>query len=279
MAAPARAATPGTGTSRVAGDDPAADTALPARREAPAALPARRDAPTAPAAAATPAGAAIPAAATRDVSAAEFLALGAASRSLGVGPDTLRRWADEGRVRSFTTPGGHRRFARAEIARVAAARSAAPRSLSDLGATPDRLARVHARTYRTTRGPTPRERFGPTARAEFREDGRRLVSSLLAYLDSDDRDVRAAAEADAVAIMEATAARLASAGADAVEVVGTYLRARRPFLGEIAALGRRRALDGPALTSLYDEAAALLDRLLLHLLTAHAAIPSREVTR
>jgi excisionase family DNA binding protein len=213
------------------------------------------------------------------IPAAEFLALGPASRSLGVGPDTLRRWADEGRVPSFTTPGGHRRFARDEIARLVAARSAAPRSLSDLGATPDRLARVHARTYRTTRGPTPRERFGATARAEFREDGRRLVGALLGYLDSDDADVRGAAEADAISIMDATAARLASAGADAVEVVGTYLRARRPFLGEIAALGRRRALDGPALTSLYDEAAALLDRLLLHLLAAHAAILSREVTR
>ncbi len=203
---------------------------------------------------------------------ADWLALGPASRLLGVSADTLRRWADEGRVRSFTTPGGHRRFDRADLSRLAQAREAAPRPLSALGATPDRLARVHARTYRTTRGPVARERFGPEARAAFREDGRRLVVALLVYLDSTDPIVRERAEADAMAVMETTARRLAEVGADATEVVSTYLNARRPFLGEIAALGRRRALDGPALTALYDEAASLLDRLLLNLVAAHAAL-------
>ena len=44
-----------------------------------------------------------------------WLALGAASRLLGVAPDTLRRWSDSGRVESFTTPGGHRRFLRSSL--------------------------------------------------------------------------------------------------------------------------------------------------------------------
>ena len=41
--------------------------------------------------------------------------MGAASRLLGVAPDTLRRWADTGRIESFTTPGGHRRFLRSSL--------------------------------------------------------------------------------------------------------------------------------------------------------------------
>ncbi|HEV8654065.1 MAG TPA: helix-turn-helix domain-containing protein, partial [Candidatus Limnocylindria bacterium] len=40
----------------------------------------------------------------------DWLTLGEASRILGVDPDTLRRWADNGKVEVFTTPGGHRRF-------------------------------------------------------------------------------------------------------------------------------------------------------------------------
>ncbi|MHB8891062.1 MAG: helix-turn-helix domain-containing protein, partial [Candidatus Limnocylindrales bacterium] len=48
------------------------------------------------------------------------LPLGAASRMLGVDPDTLRRWADEGRVPAFTTPGGHRRFDRRALERMIA---------------------------------------------------------------------------------------------------------------------------------------------------------------
>jgi excisionase family DNA binding protein len=51
----------------------------------------------------------------------ERLALGEASRMLGVDPDTLRRWADEGRVPAFTTPGGHRRFERRALERLIAA--------------------------------------------------------------------------------------------------------------------------------------------------------------
>ncbi len=41
---------------------------------------------------------------------ADWLSLRDASGKLGVSPATLRNWADEGRVPSYRTPGGHRRF-------------------------------------------------------------------------------------------------------------------------------------------------------------------------
>lgn len=40
----------------------------------------------------------------------EWLPLREASRQMGVSAATLRSWADEGRVPSYRTPGGHRRF-------------------------------------------------------------------------------------------------------------------------------------------------------------------------
>lgn len=48
----------------------------------------------------------------------EWLTLRDASRLLGVHPATLRQWSDEGKVRIFRTPGGHRRFARSDIERM-----------------------------------------------------------------------------------------------------------------------------------------------------------------
>lgn len=39
-----------------------------------------------------------------------WLSLRQASGRLGISPATLRGWADEGRVQSYRTPGGHRRF-------------------------------------------------------------------------------------------------------------------------------------------------------------------------
>jgi len=40
----------------------------------------------------------------------EWLSLDEASKRLGVHPTTLRRWANEGSIEVFVTPGGHRRF-------------------------------------------------------------------------------------------------------------------------------------------------------------------------
>lgn len=48
----------------------------------------------------------------------EWLTLSDASKLLGVHPATLRQWSDEGKVRMFRTPGGHRRFSRVDIERL-----------------------------------------------------------------------------------------------------------------------------------------------------------------
>jgi excisionase family DNA binding protein len=44
-----------------------------------------------------------------------WLTLQQASERLDVHPATLRQWADRGRVRSFRTPGGHRRFSAEDV--------------------------------------------------------------------------------------------------------------------------------------------------------------------
>ena len=49
----------------------------------------------------------------------DWLTLHDASEMLGVATSTLRRWGDAGRVPMKRTLGGHRRFAREEIARLA----------------------------------------------------------------------------------------------------------------------------------------------------------------
>lgn len=48
-----------------------------------------------------------------------WLTLEQASSRLGVHPTTLRRWADDGSIDVFITPGGHRRFIPADLDRFA----------------------------------------------------------------------------------------------------------------------------------------------------------------
>ena len=46
---------------------------------------------------------------------ADWLTLGAAAKYIGVAQSTIRKWSDIGRVPTFYTPGGHRRYRRAEL--------------------------------------------------------------------------------------------------------------------------------------------------------------------
>jgi excisionase family DNA binding protein len=199
------------------------------------------------------------------------LALGPAARLLGVDPDTLRRWADEGRVEAFTTPGGHRRFDRREIERLLEVRHPGPGGpMAAMGATPDRLSRAYRRSYAAA-GPDDavRAAIPEMQREAFRVDGRGLVASLIAYLDAEDDDARAAAESRAEALTDDLARRLASAGLSLTESVGLFVTARRPFLAELGAIARRRALPADRLSAMFEDASALLDRLLIRLVAAH----------
>jgi excisionase family DNA binding protein len=45
----------------------------------------------------------------------EWLTLGQAAKYLGVAQSTIRKWSDGGRLPAFYTPGGHRRFRRADL--------------------------------------------------------------------------------------------------------------------------------------------------------------------
>ena len=45
----------------------------------------------------------------------DWLTLGQAAKYLGVAQSTIRKWSDQGRVPTFYTPGGHRRYRRRDL--------------------------------------------------------------------------------------------------------------------------------------------------------------------
>lgn len=190
-----------------------------------------------------------------------WLTLGQASSTLGVTPNTLRRWADRGEISSFTTPGGHRRFLLSAVQALVPTTRARRPALSPSN---ERMARA----YRRAR---PQQRSGWLAeldeeqRTQFRRRGMELVGDLLAYLDADRGDL-GVAEAHA-RDYGAEAARLGASLTDAVE---GFLRFRKPFIDELAALARRRRLDTAEATALMVDAESALDRLLMALMTGHA---------
>ncbi len=195
----------------------------------------------------------------------ERLALGEASRLLGVDPDTLRRWADEGRVPAFTTPGGHRRFDRRALERLIEARRTGPAGeLAAFGATPDRLSAAYRRRYGEAHAlaPDPRTTVPDADRESFRETGRRLVDALVRHLD-ETGTARALAEREAVDLAAHLGERLALHGVSLSDGVSMFVSARRPFLAELRVVARRRGVDSMRVAEIYDISTGLLDRLLI----------------
>jgi excisionase family DNA binding protein len=203
-----------------------------------------------------------------------WLSLGPASRLLGIDPDTLRRWADEGRVEAWTTPGGHRRFDRRALERLATDRRRGNgRPLASMGASPERLNRVYRRHYAAdpVGGTSASPPLDDVEREAYRQDGRRLIAALIDFLDSDADDprTRRLLEDAASAIVDEQATRLAAAGTTLTEAVSSFVAGRQPFLAELARLGRSRSLDPTRLAALYGDASAILDRLLLRFIATH----------
>jgi len=193
-----------------------------------------------------------------------WFTLGEASRTLGVTPNTLRRWADLGQIASFTTPGGHRRFLVTAVqALVPARRTRRPA----LASSSDQMARA----YRRARPLAPKREhaawladLSEDERIRFRERGMQLVGDLLTHLDVERGDLTVA-ERHAGEYGAAAATR----GASLSDTVEGFLRFRKPFVDGLAALARRRRLDTREATALLVDAESALDRLLVALMRGH----------
>ncbi|MCZ7540700.1 MAG: helix-turn-helix domain-containing protein [Anaerolineae bacterium] len=113
----------------------------------------------------------------------EWVSLGEAAQIIGVHPATIRNWAEQGELPYRRTPGGHRRFRRADleqwlasnrITQPAEARvlvqSALGRARLEMG---DREALARLGWY---------GRLSPDAREVMRRQGLRLMDALIGHL-------------------------------------------------------------------------------------------------
>jgi excisionase family DNA binding protein len=200
-----------------------------------------------------------------------WLALGAASRLVGVGPDTLRRWADSGKVQSYQTPGGHRRFLRSSLE----AMINAPRRhrygmerLADSAGTI--VADVQRRMQRTGyAGQVWQARLSAEQRADFRRWGQRTFNLVIEYVAAGKRAERALLLGEAEKMGGLYGAEASKAGLSLAETIEAFLFFRTPVLEAIAAHLRRRSADVNDVTAAFREASAAIDQVLVALVSSH----------
>lgn len=203
----------------------------------------------------------------------DWVGLSEASSVLGVSPATLRRWSDAGRLRVYTTPGGHRRFSRSALDRLLPADRSRRPSISGGGLTPGRISRTYRRAGRDVVPQLPWVlALTDEQRLLFRERGHGLAARLLQHLDATQQEAAEHHLAEASESAEEYGVAAARLGLSLNQTVEGFLRFREPFHRELAVAARRRGFDTTETTDLLGAAERAMDRLLLATMTGHGRV-------
>ncbi len=191
---------------------------------------------------------------------------------LGVSTATIRRWSDAGRLRVFTTPGGHRRFSRSALQHLLPADRARRPSIGGAALSPSRIARSYRRSSREVTAELPWVlTLTDEQRILFRERGHVLAASLLQYLDATQPDTAAHHLNEASSSASEYGRVAARLGLSLSQTVEGFLRFRAPFHHELAVAARRQGFDAAETTDLLQAAERAMDRLLVATMTGHGA--------
>lgn len=199
-----------------------------------------------------------------------WLPLGAASRLVGVGHDTLRRWADSGQVQSYQTPGGHRRFLRSSLE----AMINTPKARYGVERLPDSrqtmAGELHRRIGRAGHAGQPwQARLSAEQRDDFRRWGQRTFDLVVEYVASSKRSERQLLIGEAEKMGALYGAEASAAGLTLAETVEAFLYFRTPVLDAIVGQLRRRSAEVSAVTAAFHEANEAIDSVLVALMSSH----------
>ena len=192
---------------------------------------------------------------------AEWMSSREASSLMGVSPATLRRWSDAGRIRTFTTIGGHRRFSRTAIADLLAVDTA--------GGPPTEAEREPTRSIADLATTALVE---PSARRALQFHARRIITALIAASGAVNADVRTFVLGDAEASAAAWGAIGARSGLGLCETVEALLELRPGALQAIVDANPATGRGEPGLIARIETASATFDRLVCAAMRAHGAV-------
>ncbi len=111
-----------------------------------------------------------------------LISISEASQILGVSEATLRQWTDEGKTKAFITPGGHRRYSKAELKKFIGSH---PRMLGikDLVVELEDTTKLHREIARQFLEATPSyNNLSEESRGHLADLGRHLLNLIIRYL-------------------------------------------------------------------------------------------------
>jgi excisionase family DNA binding protein len=196
-----------------------------------------------------------------------FLNISEASRLIGVSEAALRQWTDEGKIKAFITPGGHRRYARADLKKFI---SAQPKMLGvkDLVSELEETVELHREiARRSLESAAWFEKLSREVQDRFADLGRNLLGLIIKYITEPARR-----EETLVAVrqvgreMGETLARHGLPLADSVEV---FLMHREPVVSASTSLLKKREGFTGRVVDAIPLAIRVIDETLVAFVAAH----------
>jgi excisionase family DNA binding protein len=196
-----------------------------------------------------------------------LVSIGKASLVLGVSETTLRQWTDEGKIKAFVTPGGHRRYARLELRKILSTQ----KTQSGIG---DLVSEMESTTHR--HGEIARRFLTQTAwyhtlsvesQQRLAGFGRQLLHLVIRYITQ--RSRREEIIHQARSIGQGHGEILAGLGLPLTDSVEAFLLHREPLLEAITHLVKRGETVNRRVAEAIPLVAQIMDEALVSLVAAH----------
>jgi excisionase family DNA binding protein len=190
-----------------------------------------------------------------------------ASNILGVSEAALRQWTDEGKIKSFVTPGGHRRYSKADLKKFMGTQSKTlgiKDLVIELEETNEQLREIG---HETLKRATWYGKLSDEEKKYLADLGRRLLNLIIKYLaEPSHREETMQLVNEIGGDLGKTLAKLSLPLTDSVEI---FISHRDPIMNATTHLMKRReALTGRVVEAI-PIVANVMDGALVALVTAH----------
>ncbi len=198
----------------------------------------------------------------------EWLSLSKAAQILGVHPSTVRNWSDQGVLPVHRTSGGHRRYSLHEIELWMQAQRANGASEANL-----MVNNVLRNTrFKISEGSLNSEswylKLDEAAREQYRVSGRSLMQGLVNFMQADESEANA--EAEALGCEYASRGR--RYGLSNVEAVNAFLFFRNTIIEGMLSMYEAAAVRSPhAWSSMFRRINEFTDKILMTILETYDA--------
>ena len=199
--------------------------------------------------------------------ATRWVNLGRACEILGVNESTMRRWADSGQVRCFRTPGGHRRFAEADLVALTESGAHAEHELETAA-----VRRIRRQLHSGRDGAGWYSAIEADERDALRPLGRRLVELVGDYIAGGRGVRRSQIEEEVDSIGRSYGQLLREQNTPLLQAMEAFTFFRRSLDDTARQLAERNRMSAEQAAKARADIAGLADRVLLGVTAAYDAV-------